>query len=215
MTALLSTQFGIMEINLTELSTNRIYHLITQTLVPRPIAWVLTESSEQNYNLAPFSYFSAVSSTPPLLMISVGKKPNGEDKDTTVNVLANKKLVIHISSDDQYKSVTKSAATLEHGVSELELTGLNTTEFDNFELPRLEDCKVAFGCRLFETQKLGDAPQTLIFAQVEVIYIDDDIIELDDKGRVKVDAKSLKPLARLGAAEYALFGDIISEARPK
>ncbi len=204
-----------MNINLSELSPNQIYHLVTQTLIPRPIAWVLTESGQNNYNLAPFSYFTAITSAPPILMFSVGKKPNGDDKDTVVNVKANEKMVIHISSADQYKTVTESAATLEHGVSEVTQSDLQLTKFEGFDLPRLADCSIAFACRLYEIKHIGDVPQTLVFAKVEAIHIDDDVINLDDKGRVKVLAEKVNPLSRLGAAEYANLGEIISQARPK
>ena len=204
-----------MNINLSELSPNQIYHLVTQTLIPRPIAWVLTDSGQNNYNLAPFSYFTAITSAPPILMFSVGKKPNGDDKDTVVNVKANEKMVIHISSADQYKTVTESAATLEHGVSEVTQSDLQLTEFEGFELPRLADCSIAFACCLYEIKHIGDVPQTLVFAKVEAIHIDDDVINLDNKGRVKVLAEKVNPLSRLGAAEYANLGEIISQARPK
>jgi len=82
-------------------------------------------------------------------------------------------------------------------------------------LPRLKDCHIAFACSLYETQQLGDTPQTLIFAQIEQIYINDEVIELDEKGRVKVLADKVKPLSRLGGAEYGSLGDIIHNVRPK
>ena len=95
-----------MQLNFSDFSANQRYHLMTQTIIPRPIAWVLTDSGDASYNLAPFSYFTAVSSKPALLMISVGKKPNGDNKDTLTNILKNKKMVIHIASDDQADIVT-------------------------------------------------------------------------------------------------------------
>lgn len=204
-----------MNINLSELSANQIYHLVTQTLIPRPIAWVLTDSGEKNYNLAPFSYFTAITSAPPLLMFSVGKKPNGDDKDTVVNVKNTEQMVIHISSADQFETVTESAATLEHGISEVEKAGLELTPFEGFDLPRLSACSIAFACSLYEIQYIGDAPQTLVFAKIEHIYIDDQVIKLDDKGRVSVLANEVNPLSRLGAAQYADIGKIITQARPK
>lgn len=204
-----------MLVDLAQLSANNIYHLMTQTIIPRPIAWVLTDSGDKNYNLAPFSYFTAVSSAPPLLMFSVGKKPDGTAKDTTVNIGNNKKLVIHIANSEQSQAVTTSAATLPHGESELISTGLETVEFEGFTLPRLKNCHIAFACSLFETQELGDTPQTLIFAKIEHIYINDEVINLDDKGRVKVLADKVNPLSRLGGAEYASLGDIIRNIRPK
>ncbi|WP_334313267.1 flavin reductase family protein [Psychrosphaera algicola] len=154
-----------MELKLSDYAPAQIYHLMTQTIIPRPIAWVLTENmalnkEERNYNLAPFSYFSAVSSNPPLLMISVGLKEGNTDKDTTVNCQSGSKAVVHIAADNQYQQVTQSAATLAYGESELdtadkEMQKLNDqlVAFDGFPLPRLQHCPVAFGCSVFEIQK--------------------------------------------------------------
>mgnify|MGYP000105792684 CR=1 FL=1 len=208
-----------MIVSLNDKSPNQIYHLMTQTLIPRPIAWVLTDSSKEqeshNYNLAPFSYFTAVSSAPPLMMISIGKKPSGEDKDTITNVKNGSRLVIHIASGDQFGDVTASAETLEHGESEIDKLGLELSPFEGFSLPRLKNCHIAFGCRLFELQTIGDTPQQLLFAEVESIYIDDKVVSTSQTGRVIVDADKVSPLARLGASQYGLFGDIVSQSRPR
>ena len=77
-----------MEIDLDSLSANGVYHTLTRTVIPRPVAWVLSENAGGDYNLAPFSYFNAICSDPPLIMISVGKKPDGSSKDTRVNITA-------------------------------------------------------------------------------------------------------------------------------
>ena len=65
-----------MHINVEELTGTEAYHLLTQTVIPRPVAWILTENEEGDYNLAPFSFFTAISSRPPLIMFSVGSKPS-------------------------------------------------------------------------------------------------------------------------------------------
>lgn len=204
-------------------SANQRYHLMTQTIIPRPIAWVLTESnskSNQNsINLAPFSYFTAVSSEPALLMLSVGKKPNGDCKDTLVNILKSKKMVIHIASAHQANLVTETAASLAHGDSELSAlaknnAALNTVPFDGFSLPRLEQCDIAYACELYETKELGNTPQTLIFVEVKQIYLNPKVIDVDDKNRIKVHADAVEPLARLGANEYASITKPFTVHRP-
>ena len=82
-----------MHFDLSELSPNRVYYTMIQTLVPRPIAWVLTDNGNDSFNLAPFSYFNGVASDPPLLMISVGKKPDGTLKDTRTNIIERNEFV--------------------------------------------------------------------------------------------------------------------------
>jgi len=204
-----------MQLNFSDLSANHRYHLMTQTIIPRPIAWVLTDSGDENYNLAPFSYFTAVSSKPALLMISVGKKPNGDNKDTLTNVLKSKKMVIHIASEHQADIVTKTAATLAHGESELANSGLSTSVFDDFSLPRLTQCDIAYGCELYEIKELGDVPQTLIFVEIKQLYINDTVVSQDAKERLNIAADKVKPLARLGGGEYASITAPFSIQRPE
>ncbi|QXO18906.1 MULTISPECIES: flavin reductase family protein [Vibrio] len=203
-----------MYIDLSQWDPANIYHLMTQTVVPRPIAWVLTESQEDNFNLAPFSYFTPVSSNPPLLMISIGKKPNGDIKDTAVNVKKTRKLVIHIANGSLAKSVTRTAATLEHGESEVTANDIELEEFEGFSLPRVSNCPVAFGCSLYEIQEIGATPQTLLIAKVEKVYLASYIAEQHGEG-LKVDARKLNPLSRLGGGEYATLDKVFSFQRPK
>ncbi|MBL4764905.1 MAG: flavin reductase family protein [Colwellia sp.] len=204
-----------MNINFSEFSANQRYHFMTQTIIPRPIAWALTDSNNGSFNLAPFSYFTAVSSAPPILMISVGNKPNGDKKDTLVNVVSNKKMVIHIASEEHAALVTQTAASLPHGESELTESALKTVTFEGFPLPRLAQCDIAYGCELYEIKELGDVPQNLIFVEIKQIYINENVIDIDEKQRIKVHADKIKPLARLGGGEYTTINKPFSLARPK
>ncbi len=203
-----------MYIDLSTITSSQIYHLMTQSVVPRPIAWALTESDSNNYNLAPFSYFTAVSSNPPLLMLSIGKKPSGDIKDTTRNVLETGKLVIHIASVGDEDVLTQTSATLAHGDSEVEANQIELVEFSGFELPRVKSCKIAFGCNLYEVKENGETPQSLVFAEIETIFIDDSVATLQNE-RLKIDALGINPLSRLGGTEFATLDKVISVARPK
>ncbi|WP_394245107.1 flavin reductase family protein [Vibrio astriarenae] len=203
-----------MKIDFSNLSASARYHLMTQTIVPRPIAWVLTESGEENYNLAPFSYFTAVSSQPALMMFSVGKKPNGDRKDTVVNIEQTQRCVIHIASGEHAEQVTQTAATLEHGESEVTQNDIALTSLDGFPLPRVASAKIAFGCKLHEVIEMGATPQSLVFVDIETVYLDDTISDIADD-RLNVDATSLDPLMRLGGQEYAMLKDVFTVNRPK
>ncbi|KFI12388.1 flavin reductase family protein [Vibrio coralliilyticus] len=203
-----------MNIDASTLAPTQIYHLMTQTVIPRPIAWVLTESGEADYNLAPFSYFTPVSSNPPLLMFSVGKKPTGEIKDTTRNVLETGRMVVHIANADLAEQVTQTSATLPHGESEVALAALELIDFEGFELPRIKDCPIAFGCKLFEVKEIGETPQSLIFGQIEDIYIAPEVIG-DNQERLVVEALKVNPLSRLGGSQYANLDQTFTVARPK
>lgn len=193
-----------MILKLSDFSPNQVYHLMTQTLIPRPIAWVLTENETgEPYNLAPFSYFTAVSSAPPLVMFSCGaKNAEGALKDTPKNILRTKRFVIHIASEQQLGAVQESAKPLDYGESEINAAHLSLTPFIHDGLPRLEAAPIAYGCELYESQALGDAPQTLIFGKVTEIYIDDNAVNTDDN-RVYIHAETVAPLARLGSGYFS------------
>ncbi len=208
-----------MFIDFAELSASQVYQTMTQTLIPRPIAWVLTDNGPHNgnpsYNLAPFSYFTAVSSDPALVMLSIGKKPEGEIKDTRRNLLERKHAIIHIAHESDAKDVTASAATLPFGDSEIESLGIDAEPVEGWPLPRVKRCAIAMCCDLYDVQEIGPNKQGLLFCQIHKIFVDDKAVSFDDKQRIKIDASVISPLSRLGASEYASFGKVFSLARPK
>ncbi|MCG2634484.1 MAG: flavin reductase family protein [Gammaproteobacteria bacterium] len=205
-----------MIIDLADLSPNQVYYSLIQTLIPRPVAWVLSENSGGNFNLAPFSYFSGVCSDPPLIMISVGQKPDGTNKDTRVNILARRHFVIHIANRNLATAVTNSSASLAYGDSELERLGLTTEPFPGSPLPRLAACPIAFACQLYDYRELGrHQQQAMILGEVKQLYLNDDVAQQDEKGRLTVDATAVDPIARLGGNDYTRFGEVITVPRPK
>lgn len=204
-----------MLIDLRELSPSQVYFNMIQTLIPRPIAWVLSENAKGGYNLAPFSYFNAVCSDPPLVMISVGKQPDGSHKDTRVNIETRKDFVIHITHREMLEAMNASSATLPPEVSEVEELGLETTSMEGSRLPRLAAARVAYACELYDILEIGNGPQSVILGRVNSIYIDDSVAAVNEKGRLKVDASTLDPVGRLGASEYVTFGEVVRVARPQ
>ena len=203
-----------MQIKLDELSVPMTYFTMTQTVMPRPIAWILSENEDAGFNLAPFSYFNAVCSDPPLVMVSIGTQDDGREKDTLRNIKARSQFVIHIASSSQLPKLNQSSATLPPGESEVLANQLQTTPVEGFHMPRLSDCKIALMCERYQVQTIGNDQQSLLFAEIREIYIDDDCVEVNDKGRLKVLAERVQPLARLGASEYASFGDVLVVRRP-
>lgn len=204
-----------MYIELDELSPNSIYATMTQVIIPRPVAWVLSDNGDGGYNLAPYSYFNAVCSDPPLVFISAGKKPDGSFKDTRLNIERRRYFVIHIAHREMAQPLTETSRTLPHGRSELDLVDLELTGFRDFPLPRLSDCRIALARELHEIKEVGAVPQSLIFGRVRIVYVSDDVTGKDPKGRLKIHADRIDPIGRLGASEYVTFGTILEIPRPK
>ncbi len=204
-----------MLINLAELNTPNVYFTMTQTVLPRPIAWVLSENQNGSLNLAPFSYFNAVCSDPPLVMISIGLQDDGSHKDTLRNALERPDLVIHIASSGQLPDLNLSSATLPPEVSEVEAGDLELSDVENFRLPRLKDCKVAFMSHVHKIEQIGtNNQQHLVFAEIDSIYVSDDCVQYDNKNRLSILADQIHPLSRLGANAYASFGEVMIARRP-
>ncbi|HEY9032744.1 MAG TPA: flavin reductase family protein [Pseudomonadales bacterium] len=202
-----------MHIVMDQLSASQRYFTMIQTMIPRPVAWVLSDNGDGSLNLAPFSYFSPVSSAPPLLMVSIGKKPDGSDKDTRSNILQRSHFVVHIASAAMAQQVTDSSASLPFGESEVTALGLATCDFNGFSLPRLAEPSVALACRFHDVSYVGDVPQAIVFGRIEQVYIADAVLD-SRNGRWHVDAEKVDPLGRLGADEYWTGGRVSRIRRP-
>lgn len=200
------------------------YHIMTQCIIPRPIAWVLTRSSAGVLNLAPFSFFNAVSSDPPLLMLSIGHKSAevfaGELKDTAKNLMEQRNAVIHIARYEQLAAVQLSAAECPADESEIELTGEEVEAQEKFALPRLKSAPIAMNCRYSSHSIVGEQRQYLVFVEIESIVVAEACmpesaptapIELN---RVRIDPVAVDPLARLGAGFFARIADVTKAPAP-
>lgn len=201
-----------MHIDLSTLSPASVYATMTQTLVPRPIAWIVSRDEHDGLNLAPFSYFTAVASDPPTIVVSIGLHADDRPKDTRRNIEARHEFTINIAHREQAQAMTATSASLAPGESELDAADLATAPMPGGSVPRLADCRVAYACRYESTHRIGR--QAVIFARLTDVWLHDSVVTEDAKGRLKVDAVALDPLGRLGGGEYVAAGDIIDVPRP-
>ncbi len=181
---------------------NESYKLMAQTIIPRPIAWVVTQDNGV-VNIAPFSYFIGLSSEPATVLISVGHKDETTPKDTLSNIRKNKKCVICMVDESNLKKMHFSSKAVDKHLSEAELFDIPTkTIFDNFP-PMIEDVPCAYFCTLNQEINLGGKTIPLVL-NVEQIYIKDENIIDKEKLTIKFD-----PIARIGKS-YAKLGDEIT-----
>jgi flavin reductase (DIM6/NTAB) family NADH-FMN oxidoreductase RutF len=194
------------------LSPIQAYALMTQTVIPRPVAWVLTQNDDNSYNVAPYSYFNGIASDPPMIMLSIGLAPDGSLKDTRVNIESKKEFVVHIAHRELAEPVTKSSATLPRGESEVTLLNLPLADMPGTSLPRLADCRIAYACEYDSMHMIKD--QAIVFATLKHLYVDDAVTGKDAKGRLCVNAVDVDPIGRLGGGEYFGAGELIYVERP-
>jgi len=201
-----------MHVDMATLSPIQAYALMTQTVIPRPVAWILSRNSDDSYNLAPFSYFNGLSSDPPMIMISFGLAPSGSLKDTRVNIQERGEFIVHIAHREMAEALTKSSATMPVNESEVEMLNLALAEMPGSQLPRLADCRIAYACEYDSVHMIKD--QAIVFATLKHLYAADSVVGKDAKGRMCVNAVDVDPIGRLGGGEYFGAGELIYVERP-
>jgi flavin reductase (DIM6/NTAB) family NADH-FMN oxidoreductase RutF len=192
---------------------DQLYFLLIQLVIPRPIAWVLSDIGNGTYNLAPFSFFNAITSNPPILMLSVGWKNEDLRKDTWVNINERKNFVVHIPSGEQVHDVSNSSTVLPHGVSEINKLNIHLEDVEGWPLPKVKGSKIAFLCEKYAIHEIGEDPQALILGKINSIWVDEEAVS-ENKNRIIIDPLKVSPLARLGGNQYSLLGEIVTVQRP-
>jgi flavin reductase (DIM6/NTAB) family NADH-FMN oxidoreductase RutF len=185
--------------------TGGMYHLLNSTIVPRPIAWVSTISTDGIPNLAPHSYTTVLSPDPPIVcFVSVGIK------DTLRNVSATGEFVYHIAGDDLGERLNMSAADFPAEISEFEWAGLTPIPSDLVAPPRVEEATVAYETRVFDIQRVGETQNYMIAGEIVRVHLAERILT-----GTRVDPEKLRPLARLAGSQFARLGEVFSMPRPK
>ncbi len=201
-----------MQLDFAALPASEAYRWLTATVTPRPIAWVSTRSADGIDNLAPFSFFQVVCDAPPTLMLSIGHRPDGSEKDTLRNLRERGELVIQLVSAVQAEKMSATAAAFPHGVSEFERCGVASAASERVAPSRVAASAVAFECRLAAIQPYPtDAPSHhLVFAEVLLAHIDD--AAMADARHI--DPAKLDLIGRLGGAAYVRTRDVFQLKRP-
>ncbi|EGA91339.1 nitrilotriacetate monooxygenase component B [Planococcus donghaensis MPA1U2] len=187
------------------------YKLLVGSIVPRPIAFITTQSESGVVNGAPFSYFNIVSSNPPMVSVSI-QRPAGKLKDTARNIYDTGEFVVHIVDDKNVAQINETAATLPPSESEVEKVNLTLVPSTEISVPGVKESKVRMECRLVQAIPLGgDGPGSDLFiGEVIQFHVDEKIYE---SGRI--DPRGLGAVSRLAGANYAHIGEIFSIERPK
>jgi flavin reductase (DIM6/NTAB) family NADH-FMN oxidoreductase RutF len=196
-----------MKIFADSLNAEQAYKLMTGVVVPRPIAWITTQSEAGVVNVAPFSYFTVVSNKPPMIGVNIGRRA-GVRKDTARNIHDSTEFVVNIANQDLLLPLHESAIEHEADVSEVELLGLQTLPSESISVPRLAAAPISLECRLHSITSFGEAGSEFYVGVVTVLHVQDDI--LNDG---KIESADLRPICRLGGPNYAHLGEIITLQR--
>lgn len=183
-------------------------------VAPRPIAWVSSIHPDGTINLAPYSFFNALSSDPPTVMISFnGYHQHGGEKDTLYNIKASGEFVVNMVPLALKEAMNLTTANVAHEVDEFELAGLGSEDSELVKPPRVKESPIHLECELFKEIELPctlpDSINTMIIGSVLGIHINDDVL-VDGL----VDLTKIKPLARLGYMQYSSVDELFAMRRP-
>ena len=180
---------------------------------PRPIGWISSIGANGIHNLAPYSFFNAVSETPPMVAFSGSPGTQG-DKDTVINIEETGDFVVNIVSSSLMNAMNITSASLPRDISEFDQAQLTPKPSRLVSSPHVAESPCYLECQLW---KIIDLPQAsdesksrLVIGEVVGIGIDDDIITPEGK----IDVAKYQPAARLGYKDYAIIDKVFELDRP-
>lgn len=189
------------------------YNPFKAIVAPRPIGWISSVNKDGIANLAPYSFFNAISEIPPMVGFSAAPAENG-DKDSLVNVQDRGEFVVNIVSKAQLHEMNASSAPLDHGASEFDFANLTPIESELVKPPRVKDAPCQLECKLWDIIAMPEMPNgrcnKWVMGMVVGIHIDDSVLR---DGRI--DVLKYNPVARLGYKDYTCVDAIFELDRPE
>ena len=171
------------------------HELIMSAVVPRPIAWVSTIGEDGVFNLAPYSAFSTLCLKPSVVSIQIGWKPNGQKKDTLINIEHAKDFVINIVNEELVKAMVKSSAAFPINVNEFKEAGVTPKRADKVRSPMVAESPVNMECRLLQIMNFGNVPDgsSVVIAEIILVHVKKELW----KGKY-IDPAKLGAVGRVG-----------------
>ncbi|CAN7557779.1 flavin reductase family protein [Rhizobium sp. LjRoot98] len=177
---------------------------------PRPIGWIGSRSADGSLNLAPYSFFNAISDAPKMVMFSSAGR-----KDSVRNIEETREFTANLVSFDIREAMNVTSAPVPHGESEFALAGLTPVQGQFVQAPFVAEAYAALECKVTEIFRPKALDGTLsenhvVIGQVVGIHIRDEAIR---DGRL--DMAKVRPVGRMGYMDYCESGDVFEMFRPK
>lgn len=182
-------------------------------VMPRPIGWISTVDANGVANLAPYSYFNAVSADPPFVMFSANAPGPGQSKDTWKNLADVPEFVVSLVCEADGLAMNATSQPFPRGVDEFAACGVASLPCERVRPPRVASAKAALECRVYQfvhLPKSADGREShVVIGEVVGIHIADEVIH---EGRI--DERLMVPLTRMGYLNYGTLGKVFEMIRP-
>jgi len=189
-----------------------VYKLLIGSVVPRPIAFVSTISTEGAFNAAPFSFFTVASSNPPVLVFTVGNRATPDPrKDTLRNITTARDFVVNIVSEEFGQKMNLCAGDYPPEVDEFQLSGLTPIPSDLVKAPRVAESHINMECRLLYTISMSGliSGGNLVLGEVVRFHIDDAYFN-----NYRIDQDKLRAIGRMAGNSYTRTQERFDMIRP-
>jgi flavin reductase (DIM6/NTAB) family NADH-FMN oxidoreductase RutF len=183
----------------------RVYKLLTGTVVPRPIGFVSTLSETGVANVAPFSFFNAVSSRPPIVLFSAAVR-DGRDKDTIAHVRARGEFVVNIVTEAIAPQMSACAENYPPETSEFAVSGLTPVPAHLVKAPLVAESPMNMECRVLQILPLPESDYTVVFGRVVLFHVDPTIVAGDGR----IDPHRLAAVGRMAGNSYCRTRDVFT-----
>ena len=186
-----------MEFDLTGKHAARSYQILANLVTPRPIAWVTSLDREGRLNAAPFSFFNVLGANPPILAFAPGDREDGTPKDTALNIRATGEFVVNLVDETLAEAMNRTAASVAHGVNELELAGVTTAASSVVKVPRIAEAPAALECREWGTLAIGG--NRVVIGLVERVHVRDEFV---DEKTLRIKSANLNVIGRMASPHW-------------
>ncbi len=187
------------------------YKFLIGSILPRPIAVVSTRNEDGSNNVAPFSFFTAVSAKPMIIAFSpLIRSSTGEMKDTPKNIFREKEFVVNFVSEEIVDQINTTSAELPYGQDEFQLAGLTPIDSEKIKAKRIKESKIHFECIYRDHLSYGDEPGCgqIITGEVIKVHISSELL---DSGRIVT--QTYKPVGRGAGNDWILCDHVIQKER--
>ena len=191
----------MLKIDPTQIATKDLHQFILGAVAPRPIAFASTISTDGVPNLAPYSFFNAFSSNPPILIFSSNRRvANNTTKDTLKNAEDTGEVVINVVSHHIVRQM--AVASIEYGaeVNEFEKAGFTPLPSEMVKPFRVAESPVHMECKVEKILPLGElgGAGNLVVCRIVLMHIAESV--LNEKGRI--DPHKIDLMGRMGRFYY-------------
>lgn len=201
-----------MKIDPANLNRQDAHALLVGAILPRPIAFVSTVGKDGIHNIAPFSFFTGMSTKPAVVGFAVGCRRDGTKKDTLVNIEYTKDYVINLVNEELAEAMNQAAGEYPSHVDEFKVAGLTPVKSDLVKSPRVAESPVNMECRLMQILEFGQSPNVNSFIIGEAICVH---VQEETWVDGVIKASKVQAIGRLGEDLYCRTKDIFEMKRPQ